>query len=194
MSKKPTSFLLYTDLETPFNFLSLEDRGLLITYIFQYVRLGEVEFSGASDLVKLAFSMIKVYLDRDREHYEEKCRINAENGKKGGRPRKTEETNEFSEQEGEENQPLQTNGEETEGFSEKAKKAYNNNNYNYNYKYNNAYNYNNNLGSGGYRGGAYGAKEKKKENFGGSEWDFPDTSFDTEEFFAAALKRSYENI
>ena len=188
MSKKPTSFLLYNDLETPFNFLSLEDRGRLITYIFQYVRLGEVDLSEASDLVGLAFSMIKVYLDRDREQYEEKCRINAENGRKGGRPRKNGDIDEVSDQA------------ETEGLPTDAKKAYNNNNYNYNNNNNNNnnndFNYNNKFGCGGNRGGAYYAKEKKKEkeNFGESEWAMPGSSFDTDEFFAAALKRSYENI
>lgn len=180
MSKKPTSFLLYNDLETPFNFLSLEDRGRLITYIFQYVRLGEVDLSEASDLVGLAFSMIKVYLDRDREQYEEKCRINAENGKKGGRPRKNGDIDEVSDQA------------ETEGLPTDAKKAYNNNNYNNNNNNNNDFNYNNKFGCGGNRGGAYYAKEKKKEKFG--EGDHSESSFDPDVFFAAALKRSYENI
>jgi hypothetical protein len=190
MQKRPTSFLLYTELETPFNFLSLEDRGRLITYIFQYVRLGEVDLSDASDLVKLAFSMIKVYLDRDREHYEEKCRINAENGRKGGRPRKSEDP----EREEAETEGLPSEAEETEGLPTEAKKAYNNNNYNNKYNNNYSFNYNNKLGCGGNRGGAYDAKEKKKEKFGESEWDHPDCSFDTDVFFAAALKRSYENI
>ena len=98
--KKMTSFLMYTDFETAFDFLSLEDRGMLITLIFQYVRIGSTDCAGASDLVKLAFSMIKGHIDRDREQYEEKCKINAENGRKGGRPRKAKDHTDLCEEEG----------------------------------------------------------------------------------------------
>ena len=179
MQKKQNSFLLYSDLETPFNFLSLEDRGLLITYIFQYVRLGDVDLADASDLVKLAFSMIRVYLDRDREQYEEKCRINAENGKKGGRPRKTDAPD---------HDGRETETEETDGLQTQAKKAYNNNNNNNNYDlYNNDY-----LGCGGKRKiKSAWAKIQEEEKHGNAE---AESSFDADIFFQAALKRSYENI
>ena len=78
----------------------MEDRGALITAIFQYAKHQKIEIE-LSPLVKMAFSCIQDALDRDLEHYAEKCKQNAENGKKGGRPKKDiflPKTEGFSEQ------------------------------------------------------------------------------------------------
>ena len=99
------SFILYESYETQFGLLSLEQRGELITAIFAYERSG-IPPEGLSPVVEMAFSFIRGALDRDREEYEEVSRRNSENGKKGGRPKKTEKT---------------------DPFSEKPKKAYNDN-------------------------------------------------------------------
>ena len=40
------------------------------------------------DITNMAFSFISMQMDRDSEAYKDKCNINRENGKKGGRPKK----------------------------------------------------------------------------------------------------------
>jgi hypothetical protein len=100
------SLIFYESFALQFQILSLEDRGRLITAIFQYAFQGQ-EPQGLSDLLQMAFCPIRYMLDRDRDAYWEKCRTNTENGKKGGRPRK----NFFDEK--------------TERFSDKTEKPYN---------------------------------------------------------------------
>lgn len=81
------SFILYGDFAELFGLLSFEDRGRLITAIFNHESAGEAGVE-LPDAAKMAFVCIKNTLDRDRAAYEEKCEKNAENGRKGGRPRK----------------------------------------------------------------------------------------------------------
>lgn len=106
--KEKKSFILYHSYENQLRLLSLEDRGRLITAIFEYDRTG-IPPQGLPPVVEMALSFIRTALDRDREEYEEVSRRNSENGKKGGRPRKNEKA------------------EKTHPFSEKTKKAYNDN-------------------------------------------------------------------
>lgn len=68
------------------------------------------------------FQMIKAAFDEDAEKYEEVCRRNAENGKNGGRPKKTEEANGFSENP-EKPTGFLNNPEEPSGISENPEKA-----------------------------------------------------------------------
>ena len=100
------SLIFYESFALQFQILSLEDRGRLITAIFQYAFQGQ-EPQGLSELLQMAFCPIRYMLDRDRDAYLEKCQTNTENGKKGGRPRK----NFFDEK--------------TERFSDKTEKPYN---------------------------------------------------------------------
>ena len=84
---KRKSFVLYMDFEESFQYLSMEERGLLLTAIYAYVGGAPV----SEDLpitVNVAFSFIRKILDRDGAAYEERCRTAVENGKKGGRPKK----------------------------------------------------------------------------------------------------------
>ena len=103
-----SSFVLYTNFYNQFAMLSAEDRGDLILAIFEYEATGEVK-TPLTPLPALAFSFIKDTLERDRATYEETCRRNRENGKKGGRPKKNDAP------------------QKTDGFSEKPKKPYNDN-------------------------------------------------------------------
>ncbi len=105
MTQKHTSFIMYHSFATPFDALSMEQKGELINAIFDYERYGALK-APLSDIVNMAFICIKDTLDRDRLAYEEKCKTNSDNGKKGGRPKKKS----FSEK--------------TERLSEKTKKAY----------------------------------------------------------------------
>ena len=88
MSKnEKKSCVLYHSFANQFALLSMEERGQLISAIFAYERTGALD-AELSPLVNMAFSCMKESLDRDRESYEAKCKQNAKNGKKGGRPKK----------------------------------------------------------------------------------------------------------
>ena len=85
------SFVLYFNLMELLNFLTFQQRGELITAIFEYVREGEVQ-TKLDAPTEIVFTSVRLHLDRDRETYFERCRQNRENGKKGGRPKKSEKT------------------------------------------------------------------------------------------------------
>jgi hypothetical protein len=85
------SFILYQDYLEHINFLSDEQAGKLFKAIFLYNQGHDVEME---PIVRMAFSFIKVNLDRDMEKYESVKERNKINGLKGGRPVKTEEPNE----------------------------------------------------------------------------------------------------
>lgn len=88
--------------------LTAEEIGLLTIAAIHYAQERMIpEFEDRA--LMLVWRNIQKRLDADFEAYEEKCRMNSENGKKGGRPKKTER---FSEE-----------TEKTERFFEKAKKA-----------------------------------------------------------------------
>ncbi len=86
MSEKK-SFVLYHSYAQAFEMLSMEERGQLISAVFEHETGIELCTEELSAAVRMAFAFIGDTLTRDAEAYEEKCRINAENGKKGGRPR-----------------------------------------------------------------------------------------------------------
>lgn len=89
MTKEETlpGIILFADYEEKFAMLSDEDKAGLIMAMFAYNRTGIVS-EGLSPLVQFALSFIKGDIDRNREKYEETCKRNRENGKKGGRPPK----------------------------------------------------------------------------------------------------------
>ena len=80
------SFVMYFNFSNQFHMLSMPQRGALITAIFEYAQTGTLSI-GLKGTTAMAFSFIKDVLDRDREQYLAVCERNAENGKKGGRPR-----------------------------------------------------------------------------------------------------------
>lgn len=102
---QPKSFVLYDDYFELIKFLTVKQRGELFTMIFQYAATGE-EIKHDDTAVRIVFSTIRMAMDRDREKYIQRCEVNKENGKKGGRPKKSEKN---------------------ERFLEKAKKPYNEN-------------------------------------------------------------------
>lgn len=77
------SFVLYKGQYEPIKNLSIEDKGLLLDAIFEYQITGNTK--DLSPLVSLAFGFFKNQFDLDNIKYLEKCRKNAENGKKGGK-------------------------------------------------------------------------------------------------------------
>ena len=112
MNINRTSFIMYHSFNSPFELLDMEQRGILITAIFEYQMYGEVKIS-LTPLVNMAFVCIKDTLDRDARTYAETCKRNSENGKRGGRPRRNQAV---------ENQVLERE-EKTDRFFSKPKKA-----------------------------------------------------------------------
>lgn len=84
MSKK--SFLVYFDLEDQIEGFADEQIGVLFRAMLAYARRGE-EITIQDNEVKTAFRFVKVSIREDQAKYEKKCRQNAENGAKGGRPK-----------------------------------------------------------------------------------------------------------
>ena len=60
-----------------------------MTALVEYSRYGVIpELEGTA---KIFFSLVKAQIDSDNEKYEKRCKVNAENGAKGGRPKKETE-------------------------------------------------------------------------------------------------------
>ena len=82
-------FAMYFDYKEHLKLLSHEARGRLLLALFEYAEHGtEPELSGAA---RMAFSFIRSQIDRDFANYRERCDRNRENGRRGGRPKQTEE-------------------------------------------------------------------------------------------------------
>lgn len=132
------AFMLYKDWEDIFQALdSSEEIGELVMALFAYAKRGESpKLSGGA---KIAFLMMRAAIERDGIAWEEMCAQRSECGKKGGRPKKSDEsgnTDEKAEQtaasaDAAEEKPQGINDTaekpkaftETKRFSEKAKKA-----------------------------------------------------------------------
>lgn len=80
------SFILYYDQFSELEFLNMEERGEMITAVFQYAQDGIIpDFKDRS--LSLVFKRFKDTLDRDLTKYRSMCEIRRVNGKKGGRPK-----------------------------------------------------------------------------------------------------------
>ena len=89
MAEGKKSFVAYCDWINTFDELSDEEAGKLIKHLFRYVN--DMNPEVPDKLTQIAFIPIKTTLKRDLDKYEEQKERNRENGKKGGRPKKTEE-------------------------------------------------------------------------------------------------------
>lgn len=81
------SFILFAEYSEQFNMLSNEQAGILIKAIFAYST--DKELPEMDSITKLAFSFIRSALDRSDDKYQRRVEANRENGKLGGRPRKS---------------------------------------------------------------------------------------------------------
>ena len=121
------AFMLYKDWEDIFQALdSSEEIGELVMALFAYAKRGESpKLSGGT---KIAFLMMRAAIERDGIAWEEMCAQRSECGKKGGRPKKSDESGNTDEK-AEQTAASADNAEEpkafteTKRFSEKAKKA-----------------------------------------------------------------------
>lgn len=132
------AFMLYKDWEDIFQALdSSEEIGELVMALFAYAKRGESpKLSGG---VKIAFLMMRAAIERDGIAWEETCAQRSECGKKGGRPKKSDESGNTDEKaehtaasaDTAEEKPQGINDtaekpkafSQTKRFSEKAKKA-----------------------------------------------------------------------
>ncbi len=78
------SFLVYFDWEEPFSCLDNAELGELFRAMVKYAK-SEEEPEFENKTLYLVFTFIKNAIDRDKAAYEEKCKKNAENGRKGGK-------------------------------------------------------------------------------------------------------------
>lgn len=102
------SFVMYTTYAEHINLLTMEQRGLLLTAIMNYAS-GE-PLPDMDGMTRMAFSFIKVQMDRDSEKYQATVEKRRESGKLGGRP--SMKANGLSEK-----------AKKANGFSEKQTKA-----------------------------------------------------------------------
>ena len=125
------AFMLYKDWEDIFQALdSSEEIGELVMALFAYAKRGETpKLSGGA---KIAFLMMRAAIERDGIAWEEMCAQRSECGKKGGRPKKSDESGNTDEK-AEQTAASADNAEEKpQGINdtaEKAKKADNDNEY-----------------------------------------------------------------
>ena len=116
MQKK--SFILHLDSLDVFDDLNNQEAGELIKTIIKYQRLKHDGMSFDlseidNTLIRVAFKPFKAQFDRDYEKYLSIVERNKLNGKNGGRPQKTEETNAFYEK--------QTKAKKANAFSDSQK-------------------------------------------------------------------------
>jgi hypothetical protein len=92
MAENKKSFILYCDQQGIFNQLPDEIAGRLIKHIFAYVN----DESPTTDelIINIAFEPIKQQLKRDLQKYQQFVDKQRDNGAKGGRPKKANETQE----------------------------------------------------------------------------------------------------
>lgn len=93
------SLILYYEYEKQFALLSDSQLGRLIRSMLDFEIYGEVPDFSDDPALEMTFSFISAQLERDKSKYEQKCAVNAANGKKGGRPSKqsvSDKTRRFS--------------------------------------------------------------------------------------------------
>lgn len=121
MNSKRPFFPLFFKNKDKLKYLSMEQRGELLTALFDYAAGGAIpEVNG---IVGFAFEIFREDIDSSLEHYKETCEKNRENGRKGGRPKKnptvSEKTERFSD--GQNKNPTKPN--ETQKTEERREKS-----------------------------------------------------------------------
>ena len=93
-SKKDSVIFYQAQIKICKEFLTNEQFGRLMASLFE---LDDGLDPEVDDDIAMAFAFMSLQQRLDREKYEEKCRKNRENGKKGGRPPKPNKANGFFE-------------------------------------------------------------------------------------------------
>lgn len=118
------SFIFYYEYKQHLQLLNDKELGQLMRAIIGY-EIDGVEPVIISGKVQMAYSFMKSNLDRDRVKYDTKCTRNSENGKRGGRPVKSETEEETAEPN--ETERLLQEPKKSERLISKPKKADNDN-------------------------------------------------------------------
>ena len=79
---------LFADSSATIDLLSDAEAGRLLKALMHYINADVIDLPGQE---KLVFAMLKAQIDRDAANYQEFTDKQRENGKKGGRPKKTQE-------------------------------------------------------------------------------------------------------
>ncbi len=90
MNTKRRSFVLYMDYLCHFERLSTEEAGRLIMMILRYVNGIEQDPDECSPETAMAFSFIKLGIDRDSAEYDRVCQSRKEASRNRGRGRSEE--------------------------------------------------------------------------------------------------------
>lgn len=115
MEKRKDSFILYEEYYEPIKMLSTQDKGLLLTALYEYHMTGTIiELPAAA---KILFQFIRQRMDYNQEKYREVCERNKANGSRGGRPSNDEK------EETQKTQSVFSETQKSEGLFSKPKKA-----------------------------------------------------------------------
>ncbi len=87
---KMPSFMVDTALKDCINILSDTRAGKLFKLLFEYAENQEIDETQLDSATRLAFSAFKPAIDKGRKKYLSVVNRNRQNGKKGGRPKKTQ--------------------------------------------------------------------------------------------------------
>ena len=92
MAQNKKSFILYCDLIHTMEYLTLEEKGIIFTWILDYVN--DKNPDNLVGLLQAVVEPIKQQMKRDLKKYEARADRARENGKNGGRPKNPEEPKE----------------------------------------------------------------------------------------------------
>lgn len=88
MEAQEKRFFLYPSFRKHVEKLSVEDRGRLLSAMLGYQANEQIQSFEGNPALEMCWSFIQDQFDRDNLKYQARCFQNAENGKKGGRPKK----------------------------------------------------------------------------------------------------------
>lgn len=108
------SFLIYKDNAPLVESCTDEQAGKLFKALFAFACDGE-ELVTDDRMLKGFYTVFRNSIQRDDQKYQERCRVNAENGKKGGRPK-----NQTEPSASEKNQSVSIGYEENQSQAKKA--------------------------------------------------------------------------
>ena len=112
---RPKALMIPFDKFVILDILPPEQYKNTLTKMRKYVEHGE-EPEGLEPMEQMAFESLRAFMNENIKTYQRTIEANRQNGRKGGRPRKAKETDEFSEK------PTETHGEPNETHKNQSTK------------------------------------------------------------------------